>query len=90
MQEKCIKPKKKSDLGTLVKKISISTTFIQSRLNIYFRVGSRRPRLQKAKNAKDQKPVKAKMEKAQNSRRPKKLKAKTGLEIFLNFLKYLK
>ena len=54
------------------------------------RVGSRRPRLQKAKNAKGQKPVKAKMEKAKNSRRPKKLKAKMGLEMFSNFIKYFK
>ena len=53
-------------------------------------VGSRRPRLQKAKNAKGQKPVKAKMEKAKNSRRPKKLKAKMGLEMFSNFIKYFK
>jgi hypothetical protein len=56
----------------------------------YFWVGSRRPRLQKAKNAKGQKPVKAKKEKAKDRRRPKKLKAKTGLEMFLNFVKHLK
>ena len=37
-------------------------------------VGSRRPRLQKAKNAKGQKTVKAKKEKAKDSRRPKKVK----------------
>ena len=44
-------------------------------------VGSRRPRLQKAKNAKGQKPVKAKMEKA------KKVKGQNGSRIFFKLCK---
>ena len=65
-------------------------TWEAQRVKVNIWVGSRRPRLQKAKNAKGQKPVKAKMEKAKNSRRPKKLKAKMGLEMFSNFIKYFK
>ena len=63
---------------------------LKKKVLAFYWVGSRRPRLQKAKNAKGQKPVKAKMEKAKNSRRPKKLKAKMGLEMFSNFIKYFK